>query len=337
MVVVGSNEQRHSSPHGVAPDNGPVTVRDFEVVCIGLATQDTIALVAEHPSADDRVQALDLRRAGGGPAATAAVALARLGHQVAFVGAIGDDAIGDGIRASLIDEGVDIGDLTMVAGARSPESLVLAAAESASRSISAYPGTAGPPRLSSSAVARCAAARWVHVDHVGYAVARTLPPAATGSGSTMRLSVDGGNPIADLRLDGVSLYAPTDEALTTRYGGLPLDAALRAALKEGAGTVVATLGRHGARAMTQGEEPFTVSGHESALTSTLGAGDVFHGTLLAALLEGRGLEEAMTRANVAAGLSCRGLDGRTAIPTSAELDATCAALADGRALHRAPA
>ncbi len=324
------------SAQPVAPDNGPVTIRDFGVICIGLATQDTIALVPEHPSADGRVQALDLRRAGGGPAATAAVTLARLGHQVAFVGAIGDDAIGEGIRGSLIDEGVDVRDLTMVAGARSPESVILAATESASRSISAYPGTAGPPRLSPATVARCATARWVHVDHVGYAETRALPSAATGPGSTPRLSVDGGNPIADLHLDGVSLYAPTEEALTTRYGGLPLDAALRAALKEGAGTVVATLGRHGARGVTPDAEPFTVAGYESELTSTLGAGDVFHGALLAGLLEDRSLEEAMTRANVAASLSCRALDGRTAIPTRAELDDACAALDDGPKQHRAP-
>lgn len=337
MVVVGSIEERHCPRSRVGPDNGAVTVRDFDVVCIGLATQDTIALVSEHPSADGRVETRDLQRAGGGPAATAAVALARLGHRVAFVGAVGDDAIGKGIRASLADEGVDVDDLTVVAGARSPESLILAATASATRSISAYPGTAGPPRLSPSAVARCAAARWVHVDHLGWVEARALPSVAAGSSATVRLSVDGGNPIAGLRLDGVSLYAPTEEALTSRYGGLPVDAALRAALKEGAGTVVATLGRHGARAMTPDAEPFTVAGYEATPTSTLGAGDVFHGALLAGLLEDRSLEEAVRRANVAAGLSCRGLDGRTAIPTRAELDDACAPLLEGPALHRAPA
>ena len=314
-----------------------MTVRDIDVVCIGLATQDTIALVSEHPSADGRVPALDLRRAGGGPAATAAVALARLGHRVAFVGAVGDEPLGEGIRASLAGEGVDVGELTMVAGARSPESLIVAATASASRSISAYPGTAGPPRLSPAAVARCATARWVHVDHVGYAVARTLPPVAAGGSATVRLSVDGGNPITGLRLDGVSLYAPTEEALTSRYGGLPLNAALRAALKEGAGAVVATLGMHGARGVTPDAGPFTVAGYAAALTSTLGAGDVFHGALLAGLLEDRSLEESMRRANVAAGLSCRGLDGRSAIPTRAELDEACAALLEGPALHRTPA
>jgi sulfofructose kinase len=42
--------------------------------------------------------------------------------------------------------------------------------------------------------------------------------------------------------------------------------------------------------------------------------------LLAALVERRTLPEALHRANAAAVLSCRALDGRRAIPDRAELD-----------------
>jgi sulfofructose kinase len=61
------------------------------------------------------------------------------------------------------------------------------------------------------------------------------------------------------------------------------------------------------------------------IRSTLGAGDVFHGALVAELVEGRPLEDAVTRAAACAALSCRGLDGRSAIPDRAELDAFVAA------------
>ena len=54
--------------------------------------------------------------------------------------------------------------------------------------------------------------------------------------------------------------------------------------------------------------------------STLGAGDVFHGALLAFLVRGASLEEALRGANTAASLSCRALDGRSAIPTIDELE-----------------
>jgi sulfofructose kinase len=54
--------------------------------------------------------------------------------------------------------------------------------------------------------------------------------------------------------------------------------------------------------------------------STLGAGDVFHGALLAYLVRGALLRDALAAANGAAALSCRALDGRSAIPTLDELE-----------------
>jgi len=83
-----------------------------------LATLDTIVAVPRHPAPDDRVVASELVVAGGGPAATAAVALARLGVPTYFVGNVGDDDVGDAIRSSL--DGVDVSELATTAGARSP-------------------------------------------------------------------------------------------------------------------------------------------------------------------------------------------------------------------------
>ena len=53
-------------------------------------------------------------------------------------------------------------------------------------------------------------------------------------------------------------------------------------------------------------------------------GMVFHGALLARLVGGASLENALEGANAAAALSCRGLDGRSAIPTAEELDSALA-------------
>ena len=67
-----------------------------------MATFDAIALVDGFPAPDDRVVASEVAYAGGGPAATAAVAASRLGVRTAFVGTVGDDANGrailDGVR-----------------------------------------------------------------------------------------------------------------------------------------------------------------------------------------------------------------------------------------------
>jgi sulfofructose kinase len=272
-----------------------------QVVCIGLATLDSIFALPRHPAADDRVVATELAVAGGGPAATAAVALARLGVDVAFAGAVGEDATGTAIRHGLAAEGVDVSQLAVVAGARSPQSSILVG--DGGRAIVHYPGSLPQLALSDEALDLCRAAEWVHVDHAGY-------PAAPRD---VRLSIDGGNPIPGLDLDGVSLYAPTEEGLERDVG------TAEAALDAGAQLVVVTRGHGGSTAYT-GDEVIDAPAQPVDVVSTLGAGDVFHGALLAALWRSLPLADALGVANRAAALSCRALDGRSAIPTFEEVE-----------------
>jgi sulfofructose kinase len=284
------------------------------VVCVGLATLDTILAVPQLPGADDRVWATEHAVAGGGPAATAAVALSRLGVPVLLLGAVGDDAAGDAIRAGLEPEGVDISELAVVPGARSPQASILVTAGDASRTIAAFLGTLPPLELSERARELCRGAAWVHVDQTGYSAARA-------AGGDAPLSVDGGNPIDDLELEGVALFAPSEPALRSRFPGLELEAAARAALDDGAELVVVTRGSEGCLAAKSGGGLIEAPGLQVDAVSTLGAGDVFHGALLAQLVGGAALEDALAAANACAALSCRALDGRSAIPSADELAA----------------
>ncbi|HWE80719.1 MAG TPA: PfkB family carbohydrate kinase [Gaiellaceae bacterium] len=267
------------------------------VVCAGLATRDTIWRVPSHPAPDGRVVATELSTAGGGPAATAAVALARLGIETAFVGAVGDDEAGAFVREGLAGEGIDVSRLAVVGGARTAESTILIG-PAGERAIVHFPGTAPPPRIDT-------AGEWLHLDHVGFAMERD---------GSARVSLDGGNPIAPLDLSGVALYAPTEERLVQDFG------TPQAALDAGAGVVVVTRGMAGSAATDRHGTSFDVPPHPVEAVSTLGAGDVFHGALLAYIARGAALPEALRAANAAAALSCRALDGRSAIPTLAELE-----------------
>jgi sulfofructose kinase len=271
------------------------------VVCVGVATRDTILAVPRHPGPDDRVVASELAVAGGGTAATAAVTLARLAVPVFFVGAVGHDDAGAEIRGGLEAEGVDVSELAVSPGARSLQSTILVG--DGTRAIVTLPG--GPEiRASERARELCRGAAWVHVDHAGYgAVPRGV-----------RLSIDGGNPIPDLDLDGVALYAPTESALHDAFPG-----GAEEALAAGAEVVVVTRGAEGSQAWV-GPRTIRVQAYETEIVSTLGAGDVFHGALLAQLVRDVPLEDALVAANVCAAMSCRALDARSAIPTAEELE-----------------
>lgn len=278
------------------------------LVFVGTATHDTIAFVDRYPDADERVVVDDLVTAGGGPAATAAVAAARLGRHVAFVGAVGDDEAGEAIVAGLEAEGVDTSGVARRHG-RSATSVVVVARSGATRAILHRP--ADSSELSEAGWATIAAARWLHVDQAGWPIVddwwRARP-------SRPRLSVDAGNPIEGVSLTGVDLYVPTVSALRLRYGERSIEELLAAAVAEGVETVVATDGARGATVAGSSVPLVHVPAFRGEVRSTLGAGDVFHGALLAALDRGFELRDAVEYASAVAVTSCEGLDGRSAIP-----------------------
>jgi sugar/nucleoside kinase (ribokinase family) len=283
---------------------------EFDVVCVGSANLDTIVAVDHVPVDDERLTSTSFVTAGGGPAATAAVALSRLGVRVAMCGVVGDDAAGEKVRESLESEHVDTRYLRTDSYATTPTAVILASGSTGGRSI--VTTVAPSPRVDDIPIG---ISRWIHVDQTGYASAHR---AIQRADDDALLSVDAGNPIRGLKLAGVELYAPTVSALRARYPGLDLAAACRAAIDEGARHVVATAGSDGTWvAMPDGIEK--VRSFAVDVVSTLGAGDVFHGALLAGLVRDLPLDEAVLQANWAAAVACTALDGRSGIPTLEQL------------------
>ena len=119
----------------------------------------------------------------------------------------------------------------------------------------------------------------------------------------------------------MDLFAPNDRQMSERYPDLDIAAAVQRDAEIGENMVVATMGSKGSIGFSKSSGLVTAAPIRTEIVSTLGAGDVFHGALLAKLIEGLELKSAMEQANVVAALSCRGLDGQSAIPTKLELEA----------------
>lgn len=284
------------------------------LVFVGSANADTIAVVPTLPGPDERLVAERIVSGFGGNAATAAVAAARLGAETAFIGPVSDDELGRRVESGLADEGVDTSGLVRVPEGTGGQSVVLVDRSSGTRAICVQ--VAPEFTVGSAGAALISGATWVHVDYLGWPAVQPLP-----AGDLARLSVDAGNDIPGLSLGGVGLYAPTVPALRRAYGALPVRELLERAVAEGAVCVVATDGARGCAGLTAGGSYVEVPAFAVDVVSTLGAGDVFHGALLACLDRGMALPEAMRYANGAAALSCRAVDGRSGIPDFAELDA----------------
>lgn len=286
-----------------------------QAVCFGVITVDTVALVDKYPSEDERVIALEITRSGGGPAAVAAVALSRQGIETAIIGTIGDDADGKEVlrifeKEGVVTSGISVGP-TPTAG-----SVIVSSLERNARAINTRQPINQAP-INSAAKNLVSNAQWLHVDHVGIT---RLSELGVSRGSGPQISFDAGYGVENFDPSLVDLFVPTDRQMALRYPGVDLAVALENDSLKGGNIVVATQGSAGSSGYSSETGLVTASGFKVEVKSTLGAGDVFHGALVAQIIHGFSLQEALQRANAVAALSCRGLDGQSMIPTTAELN-----------------
>jgi sulfofructose kinase len=86
------------------------------VLCAGIAVEDFIFRVDRFPTPSTKAAVEDFVVTGGGCAANAAIAIARLGGQARFAGPLGDDARSERIVEGMARAGVDVAQVTRVVG-----------------------------------------------------------------------------------------------------------------------------------------------------------------------------------------------------------------------------
>ena len=90
-----------------------------KVICLGLSAFDVTWTVESLALRAGKTRAHDFREGGGGMAANAAVAAARLGAQARFWGRAGQDSAGRAMREDLAAQGVDVSGFRLFENARS--------------------------------------------------------------------------------------------------------------------------------------------------------------------------------------------------------------------------
>jgi sulfofructose kinase len=282
------------------------------IVCVGITVLDRIWYLDDLPKEGGKYVAKDYTEVGGGPAATAAVAAAKLGAEVDFIGRVGDDDTGRRLLAELESLGVNTRYTRVVKGARSSQSAVLVDA-SGERVIANYPSADLPATADwlkeidfSQWDSVLADVRW----HEGAKQAFTL---ARQQGVPTVLDADvTPQDIAELVAlsDHAAFSAPGLKRLTRIDN--PLDA-LKKAQTLTNGHVYVTQGREGCYWLEKGElchQP----GYAVEVVDTTGAGDVFHGALALSLAQQMPSSEAVRFASAVAALKCTKPGGRAGIP-----------------------
>jgi sulfofructose kinase len=296
------------------------------LLCVGHVALDHMFVVEALPGRPIKTPAQGYRAVVGGMGCNAAVAAARLGAAVSFAGPSGDDESAQRFAEYLRHEGVDARHLTRVPGATSSVSAIVVDARG-ERLIVNHRGSAlkvAPPLD----------ARWLEgadlllTDPRCPSWAHAALQAAAARGLPSVLDADTA-PREDLqRLVGLARWAAFSQAgLAAFADGTPEDA-LAQALDCGAEVAVATFGELGLIWQRAGQPPRRLAAYRvGPIVDTTAAGDVFHGALAVALLDGRADDDALRFASAAAALKCLRPDGAAGAPRRAEVERFLAARA----------
>jgi fructokinase len=292
-VPRGANAETPPVPRGANAET-PRVARGAKVLCLGEALVDLIG--------EQHVQALtEVRRFSphfGGAVANVAVVAARTGARIALAGGVGDDAWGTWLSARLRREGVDASLFELISGVATPFALV-SIADSGEPSYQIYGEAIGT-------VVHALADRVEQAvsDSAGLFISSNTLVGADERSVTMRareVALELGRPVifdANLRLHRWSSRADAAASANACVPGAVLvranaaeaelmtgesdpERAASALAKAGAQIVVLTLGADGA--ILRGALRADAAAVQADVVSTVGAGDVMTGTLLARL------------------------------------------------------
>ncbi len=289
------------------------------VGCVGIAVVDYIYRVRRLPGADSKVRTPNYIASGGGMAAGAAVAAARLGATARWYGRLGNDTTGDEILNHLAAERVDVSAAQRVEGVTSPHSIVLVDSEG-ERAIVAC-GTETLPDdctwLPLRQLEQCdvvlADIRWIPGAVSAFRAARgaRIPCVLDGDSTTNT------NATEAVRWASHAIFSR--QGLSDIYGVTCIQSGLQAA-HEHAPFVAVTLGEDGVAWLDDGGTLRQLRPPPVTALETLGAGDVFHGAFASALARQLSESEALRYACAAAALKCAGTGGWDSFPEQRQVD-----------------
>ena len=290
----------------------------MHVTGLGQCSLDYLTLVDSYPRVDTKKEVLEWQEQGGGPVATALVALSRLGVSCRFYGVTGDDEAGEKIRRSLAEEGVDLKGLVKRKGGSSQLAFIAIEKSTAKRTIfwrrptgrALHPDELGEDFLAGS--------DFLLVDGLMMEASMSAVKRARELNIPSMLDAGSARP-GMLDLAGLCDYVVASEAFAEGLGWGLKPADLLNEFKALRGRIL-TVTRGGSGSITVVDDrtirmpAFTVEA-----VDTTGAGDVFHAGYIYGLLQGWEIERVLRFSSALAALTCKRVGGRSGAPSLVEV------------------
>jgi sugar/nucleoside kinase (ribokinase family) len=292
-------------------------------LCTGIAVLDEVFRVERFPAADMKAMATEFTTVGGGCAANAAVAIARLGAKVGFAGPLGgpagDEPTGDRILAGLVGEGVDCAGCVRVPGIASCLSAIMVN-NIGQRTVVTYRDDRLLRARPEKPEQLVAAADAVAADNSFPEFSLPICQAARARGIPVVLDADKPTQVTDPLFTLASHVIFSTQCLRATADTEDLATGLARVSEHTPSFLSVTDGSNGVY-WRDGSALRHMPAFAIKTVDTLAAGDVFHAGFVIALVEGCGITGAMRLAAAAAGIKCSRFGGSSTAPGRAEVEA----------------
>jgi sugar/nucleoside kinase (ribokinase family) len=293
----------------------------IDVLGIGANSVDYVYRVPACPRPDSPAAKLPIVGhlvSCGGQTATTLCTCASMGLRTRYVGTTGSDDNGLRIRAEMTRRGVDVAHAP-VRDAPNPFAVILLDEETGERLVlwSRAPGIRLQPADVDPGVVRDA--RLVHVDDADEEAAIRGARIARDAGIPVTSDIERvtGRTGELVSLVTVPIFA--EHALEPLTGERDFERALRALRRTHGGLLCVTLGARGAMLLENDTLHFE-PGIDVRCADTTGAGDIFRGAFIVALLRGDSPADVLAFANAAAAVSCTRIGAISSVPTIEETE-----------------
>lgn len=299
-----------------------------KVTVFGSFAVDLVARTPHLPAKGETVKGSVFQQNAGGKGFNQGIAAHKAGADVAMITKLGRDTFSN-VALDMMDKvGMSKEWLFFSDHAATGTSLILVDENTSQNEIVIVPGACG------TFTADDIAAVTDRIKNSGYLLLQLeinqdanekVAALAKENGVKVIINTAPYQPIADDFLRGAYLVTP-NEVEAEEMTGIAvkdLESADRAAkvfLDKGVENVLITLGGRGVYIYSDGKSKIVPAYHVNAIDTT-GAGDAFNGGLLAALAEGKTLEEAAFFANALAALSVQRRGAAPSMPDRCEIDA----------------
>lgn len=288
------------------------------ILVVGYNAFDVIVPVSGFPLPDEKSEVSGMIFGGGGPGATAAVALVRLGATVKLITPLTDDVPGRLQRQELMAAGVDLSLSPSVSDRASPKAVILVDEAKAQRTIFWSRGDVPQlePRLASPS----------YLDDVdllytdGHEAEVSLRLAGLARERGMPVLMDAGS----VRCGSAALVAACTDVVSSRGFAPDLTGcsdpadALRSLRDMGPSQVAMTFGGDGVLGL-ENDRLVPVPAFAVPVKDTTGAGDAFHAGYAYARSVGLEFRACLEWGSAVAGLKCRDWGGRRGLPNLGEV------------------